>query len=1163
MGSPSVIACALMLAICLPAICQGQQYWGGYGWRTVQQASVSAVCERAYPVDEATTVRTTCRYPCKGWPVRYGFEEDGTSCQLSWWRQGFCFRGRCQKGNLVPSVPRDEDNNVEGRPKPARLLVCINRRQRVKFPAVVRSCQFVCKQRRNAFLANEDNGTPCLAWGGNVGYCDQGVCKAVEATAAPTTAQETSTVGSTTPQVPAASSATAGAGGVTDAATEKDVAVSLTDAATTAATTQAPVPAVPVVRPPGRPGFVGVKCNRAYPARVSDGRVAKCRFLCGGTPFLGIGFEEDGTPCWIKKTLEGVCFDGKCKPVPPTTEAATTQEESSTAAVSTAQTDAAATKGAGDESSTQSATDTEEAQTLSTSTTSGVQEGDDTNTNQGATVEGDESTTAKSQSITSEQQAGPEEQATTTNSSPSEDEEANTEENVSEEARTTTTVESGTTENNGNSVVEVTTAPQQKTTAESVPEDTAVETETDITGSRQEGTPSVDEATTQIDVIGDGEQVSTAAVPNTGDDEEEGSGNTDELTTSDVSPQEATTSRSGVEEVVAVVSETDAVIVDASTQSPTEGTAEDDAKFGTDEPQTSQASVTTTGLDAGTDAAAQDQEESFFTEAVQDAQNTASAVTDDLQEVTQTENADRGVVEDVTVSSQENPSTLPAQEEAGDHTVTTPETDHTPITTTSSDVVSTVEKEVTEEDSLATTEQALEATTASVESETVKVITTVTRKEIVRPVGSDDLSEATLVDSTRSTSVETLPVSELNDTVKPTGEESDVSVSGDNPDVAVDENTVQSQDRSSDGASENEPEAGALTSSTVEAAEAELVVTEQPEAKAVTVSDENAERTTVADESATVKVVTTITEKEITRPIDDEANQSEGTSVDTTHTTSVETFPLSDVDDKVASSEESGVADITTVAQEVFQPEQDAVEVSSAAVADEAQESTTAAAAAEQATVKVITTVTHKEIVRPVGSDDSQSDGTVVDASKTTSVETLPLSEVDKASSSNTEESSVAETTTLSEEVVQTVQDAAEVTSAAVVDESPESTTAAAAAEPATVKVITTVTQKEIIRPVDSDDSQSDVTVVDSSKTTSVETLPASEYQNADESSAAKPEVASSSENSVPANDETAASDAVSSGPSIVITDFVQKTASSSKEPTMVPTTDEETTDSP
>lgn len=932
------------------------------------------------------------------------------------------------------------------------VLVCRNRRQRVKFPGVVRSCQFVCKQRRNAFLANEDNGTPCLAWAGKVGYCDQGVCKAVEATVAPTTAQATSTVGSTTPQLPVASSATTAADGVTDATTEKDVAVSQTDEATTAAATQAPVPVVPAVRPPGRPGFVGVKCNRAYPARVNNGRVAKCRFLCGGTPFFGIGFEEDGTPCWIKKTLEGVCFDGKCKPVPSTTEAATTQEGSSATAVSTAQTNAAATTGAGDESSTKSTTEAEDVETLSTSTTSGVQEGDETNTNQGATFQA-ESTTVTSESATSERPAGPEEQATTSNPSPSEGEEARTEENVSEGARTATNEEFGT-ENTGHLGVEVTTILQQ-TTVESVREGTAEQSETDIAGSGQEGTPSVDEATTQNGVKEDGEQVTTAAGPATGDDEEEGSGNTEGEETSDVSLQEATTSGSGVEDAVAVVSETDAVIVDESTQSATEGRTDGDAKLGTDEPQTSQASDTTTGSDAATNTGAQDQGASSVTEPAQDAQTTASALTDDFQEATQTENADKEVVIDVTATSQENPSTLPAQE-SGHYSAATTTADLPPATATSSDVVSNAEEQVTEEHSSATTERAFETTTASVESETAKVITTVTRKEIVRPVGSDDLSEATLVDSTRTTSVETLPVSELNDTVKPTREESDVSASSDNPSVAADEAVVGSQDSSSDGALVNEPEAGATTASTVEEAEAELVVTEQPETKVMTVFDETTEGTTVADESATVKIVTTITKKEITRPIDDEADQSEGTSVDTTRTSSVETLPLSEVDEEIASSEaESAVGDTTTVAEEVLQPEQKSTEASSPAFADEAPESTTAAAAAESATVKVITTVTNNEIVRPVDSD-----------------------------------------------------------------------------------------------------SPSDATVVDASKTTSVETLSASEYQNAGESSTAQSEVASTSETNVPASDDTTANNAVSSGPSIVITDFVQKTASSSKEPVTAPSAD-------
>uniref|UniRef100_A0A6G5A6B2 Putative secreted protein n=1 Tax=Rhipicephalus microplus TaxID=6941 RepID=A0A6G5A6B2_RHIMP len=302
MGAPRVVAC--LLAVFFPAICQGQQYWGGYGWRFVRHPLVNEACERAYPVDEATAVRATCRYPCQGWPVRYANEQDGTPCQLSWWQQGVCFRGRCKRQYLVPSipsVPKDEENNVQARPNPAPRLLCRNRQRRLKFPAVVRSCQFVCKQRRNAFLANEDNGTPCLAWGGQVGYCDQGVCKALEATAAPTTAQATSTVVSTPTELPGASSVSSNAPGVTATATEEDVTVAQSAESTTVATTPAPVPAVPVVRPPWRPGFVGVKCDRAYPARVSSGRVAKCRFLCGGYPTLGIGFEEDGTPCWRKK----------------------------------------------------------------------------------------------------------------------------------------------------------------------------------------------------------------------------------------------------------------------------------------------------------------------------------------------------------------------------------------------------------------------------------------------------------------------------------------------------------------------------------------------------------------------------------------------------------------------------------------------------------------------------------------------------------------------------------------------------------------------------------------------------------------------------------------------------------------------------------------------
>ncbi|KAH8039011.1 hypothetical protein HPB51_004922 [Rhipicephalus microplus] len=944
------------------------------------------------------------------------------------------------------------------------------------------------------------------AWGGQVGYCDQGVCKALEATAAPTTAQATSTVVSTPTELPGASSVSSNAPGVTATATEEDVTVAQSAESTTVATTPAPVPAVPVVRPPWRPGFVGVKCDRAYPARVSSGRVAKCRFLCGGYPTLGIGFEEDGTPCWRKKTIEGVCIDGLCKALPPTTEATTVQEESSTTSSSATQAGAFETMGS-DESSTQSTPDTENVETLSTSPSSRVQEGDDTNIIQGVTAEGAESTTAQSELVTSEQQTGPEEQATTTSSSPSEDKQTHTEENVSEAAKSATTVESRPTDNTGN-VVEVTAALEQ-TTVESVPESTVVQTiGADLDGSGQKKTPSADEVTASNEVEGDEAQGSTATDAVIGEGEEEGSGNTDEQTDSSVSSQDDTTSSSGVEEVVAVVSETNAVIVNASTQPAAEATADGDTKPETDEPQTSQASVTTAGFHGSTNAGAYERGGVSFTEVDHDAQSPASAVTGDFEEDTETQSTDKEVVAVVTVSSLENPAAS-AQEEAVDQAASTPAADLVP-TTASNEDGSNVEQELTEDVSFATTERAIQATTASVESETIKVITTVTRNEIIRPVGADDLSEATLVDTTRTTSVETLPVSKLNDTIKTTRKQSDVSVSSDNPSVVEGETVVGSQDGSPDGALVNEIEAGATTVSNAEAVDVELAGTEAPEEKSATVSDETPERMTVVDESATVKVVTSITEKEVTRPTDEEANQSAVASVDTTQTTSVEAVPLSEVEDEVTSSEESEVSETPTDDEEKLQPEEAAAEVSTFAVADEAFESTTAAAATESATVKVITTVTHKEIVRPVDSHDSQSDTTVVDTSKTTSVETLAVSEVDKLSTSKAQDSAAAESTTVSEEVFKTVQDAAEVSSVTVADESSESTTTAASAEPATVKVITTVTRKEIVRPVGSDDSPSDATVVDASKITSVETLSASDYQNADDSNTVQSEVAPS-----------------------------------------------------
>lgn len=955
----------------------------------------------------------------------------------------------------------------------------------------------MCKQRRNSFLANEDNGTPCQALGGNVGYCDQGVCKAVEPTAASTAAQATSTEPSTTPQLLVASSAATAVPAVTAQATEEDFAAAQTSeptAAATAGSTLAPATAAPVARSPRRPGFIGVKCERAYPAKVTNGHVAKCRFLCRGFPFIRIGFEEDGTPCWRMKTLEGVCSNGKCQPVPLTTAATTVQEQSSTTVPPATQTDAVTATGAGEPSTTQLAAAPEAVETISASTTSVVQEGDYTNTDQGTIVNAAESTRANSEFMTTEQPASSsDEQAMTVNSGPGTDGETRTEESVSEPAPTAETAVPGTTENNrGHSVEEVTTT-QQQTTGESLHEGTAVpEDSTDVAGSGQAGTPSGDEVTKQSEREVDGEQGTTTAGHATGEGEE-GSGNIEGMSTSEVTGQEATitTSRS-IEEAVAEVSESDGVIVEPSSQSASEGSA---TELETEVPQTSQAPITTTGLEAGSEGGVDADDATSPTETELSAQSSTSAVTEGVfEEVTQTHNLEKDVAVDVTVTAQENPSTTTAHEvENAGHAVaeevSSQPGDDEYATATSHAVISDIHQEETEGVTSTTTGGATEATTAVGETATAKVITVVTRKEIVRPVGSDaDQSDATVVNTTRSTYVETLPVSELNETVASNTAESVVSVSSDNPGLATDESNAGAAASSTDGILVSEPEAVATTASAVEVAQTEQVVTELPETKAAPVIDETPEGTTAADESATVKIITTITEKEITRPIDGDASQPEDTSVDTKRTTSVETLPVSEVDQTSATD-----------------PTGSAVAETSESVSDSPDNTGTAASVSSEPT---------------------------------------------------------AGATTSPEEVSQVLLDATEVSSDAVANEASESTTAAAA-ESATVKVITTITHKEIVRPAYSDDSQSDASVVDTSKTTSVETLPASQFEEANKSSPAESEVASPSETNVPSNDDTAASDAVSSRPSIVITDFVQKTASSSKESVTAPSTEEQTTTQP
>uniref|UniRef100_A0A023FC77 Putative secreted papa repeat protein n=1 Tax=Amblyomma cajennense TaxID=34607 RepID=A0A023FC77_AMBCJ len=349
----------------------------GQGWSWPSEDAESQRCTRADP--QVSTVRRSCRYLCKGWPIRIEYEEDGTACQLSWWREGFCFRGHCQRNYPLQPVPKDEDNEIEGGKDLARKLKCRNYKERVEVDGVVRSCKFVCKQRKKAFVAYEENGTPCAALPGQNGFCDHGVCKAVEATAAPTEAPQAPTEQETEEAVPDVTSLTVVAPlGATTETAEDATAAQTEEEATTASATgeEEPDTAAPVVRSPWTPGFVGVQCDRAYPPKVVDGRLLKCRFLCRGYPLLRIGFEEDGAPC-LKKKTEGVCFNGKCQPLPPSTDAPGLEQETTTVRSFVTEAFAPSTSGA-EETKTEEGASTDDAESVSTPATATEGEVSDT-----------------------------------------------------------------------------------------------------------------------------------------------------------------------------------------------------------------------------------------------------------------------------------------------------------------------------------------------------------------------------------------------------------------------------------------------------------------------------------------------------------------------------------------------------------------------------------------------------------------------------------------------------------------------------------------------------------------------------------------------------------------------------------------------------------------
>lgn len=1145
------------------------------GIRPTQNAEGQG-CPRAYPVAD---VRRTCRYLCQGWPFRHENEVDGTPCQLSSWRQGVCYLGHCQKNLPVPKLPQDEDNNVEGKQgSSARLLKCRNYRGRETVDGAVRSCTFVCKKRKNSFLALEDNGTPCWGWQGQRGYCDQGVCKAVEVQASTTAAEPVQTEASATGSFATqsgSSTTTSGADTTTaEVTTTAATGAVVTDPATVSAT-KAVVTAAPATRSPWVPGFVGVKCDRAFPAKTIDGQVTSCRYLCEGYPRLRIGFEADGTPCLKKKTTAGLCSSGFCKPLPPPTEKPAAEDESATGTATTVGnfatddfflTTVPSTTG-----------DNEEAESAATlpaesSTSHEAEFSDSTPT---SVSEDSPTTAAESRSaVTGAAAAGETDLLTSTA--------------VDAALSTTSPSLPGTTEpkkqlpeeeNASNDGLEASTA-EGFTDRDAVGGATAAPI-VETTNQEAEATASTNEAreehtgTDARSVATDLPVLSTSTAK--GDDE----ASRDEL-------GEGATAASASEHLADV--STDAATVEEGSGAEPVTQANDDLAVTGEEKDTATTSggkeVETEGVQTRTTALGIATEESteeaiaLTTQQPEEASGTSStragSAHEELATVsTQALPDDSGLVTVEASTSQDDNShvTWPVSVDPSSEPVVNteqPNKSHSPISTGTptvdgNDAGGATAAVVTEDAAVSagagqatdafqghTEERVVTSSSQDVSVEIAAEVTVVTSAETIatdedekqneeqttqqpvsEPMGTQESTEASAVPSDVSVSkvvdpeflsTETPNQEQDTETGESTGtvlsEEEHVS------EVPVTAHTVV------DVTKENEPLINAdtiTTASPLEATVAAVEATAGAAASDVAVpgsttqadidNDSGADATTVATAGATVVVVEETSRELVSEVVTGAPEEVASTSLPDAH-------------------EEQAKEEVTT-------------HLPAAAITEVNKESTTLPD--ESATVKVITTITRKEIVRPVDPNVEQANLTSVDTTRTISVETLPASEVstdidasrpaetDAAFSESTSNESPSEVTTVAVPAV--VSDATE--SSQSEDES------------ATVKVITTITRTEIVRPIEPDTAQDNVISVQKTSSSSVETVPVSASNSPTTVDSVAEVDATSADESAPATTE--ASGAVSSGPHIIITDFVQKTAVSSKEPVTVPTAEDKT----
>ncbi|KAM7312858.1 cell wall protein IFF6-like [Ixodes scapularis] len=152
-----------------------------YGWRDWRdwrrperrRPSSTEKCTRAFPKIVRRTV--SCRYLCRGWPIRTEEEEDGSLCWARRGYRGYCLKGECQRGvwpgQVTTSTLKTTTTTTtpaprpKTRPPPTQKVDDGHHRQcdRVEHNpqrGYVLSCRYICKGWPLK-IANEVDGTPC------------------------------------------------------------------------------------------------------------------------------------------------------------------------------------------------------------------------------------------------------------------------------------------------------------------------------------------------------------------------------------------------------------------------------------------------------------------------------------------------------------------------------------------------------------------------------------------------------------------------------------------------------------------------------------------------------------------------------------------------------------------------------------------------------------------------------------------------------------------------------------------------------------------------------------------------------------------------------------------------------------------------------------------